>query len=195
MRYRVTFDTRADNRRPMRYNLSMPQVSNLSKESSNRVGNITKAIGLSAVLVGLGSLLVTGCAGDKDQDQSGGSQAGTVATSDVQSEGVIFGDECAARADIYQIGLLNVADGKGGLDQQRFDDLANNVIIKDGRSGIKAPVITSIPEDVLNQIRTSVTLIVADRELVPAVVNLYGEPQPDWDDYDGVLNSGLKACV
>ena len=195
MRCRVTFDTRADIGRQMRYNLPLPQINKLSLESCIHVASVTKAIGLGAVLVGFGSLLVTGCAGDKDQDQSGGSQAGTVAIPDVQSEGVIFGDECAARDDIYQIGLLNVADGKGGLDQQRFDDLANNVIIKDGRSGLKAPEITNIPEDVLDQIRTSVTLIVKDGELVPAVVNLYGEPQSDWDDYDGVLNSGLKACV
>ncbi len=166
------------------------------KGPNHRTAKIVGAVGLSAaVLIGGGVFAANSFTGDKKSTQTGTSEEGVPVVSADQNEDVIFGDACAERDDIYQVGLLNVADGKGGLDQQRFDDLANNVIIKDGRSGIKAPEITSIPENVLDQIRTSITLIMQDGELVPAVVNLYGERQSDWDDYDGELNSGLKACV
>lgn len=191
----MTFDTRVDIERRMRYNRAMPQKYNPLRKSSNPFPEIARAAALSAALFAVGSFAAIGCAGDQDQGQAGASQEDAPAAGGNQSEDVIYGDACAERDDIYQVGLLHIADGKGGIDQEKFNDLANNVTIKDGRSGVKTPEITSIPEDVLNQIRTSVILIVNDGELVPAVVNLYGEPQSDWDDYDGVLNSGLKACV
>lgn len=195
LRHRAIFDTCAAARQRMCYNQSMPRNNGPSKSFSKRSAEIARAVGLSAALIGVGSLAAVGCAGDQGQGQTGASPAGSVATTGGQSGGVIFGDECYARDDIYQEGLLHIADGRGGIDLQRFNDLANYVTIKDGRSGVKAPKITSIPEDILDQIRTSVTLSMDQGLLAPVVVNLYGERQSDWDDYDGVLNSGLKACV
>lgn len=152
----------------------------------------------SAIICSTAFLILTGCAGNSGEatpSEIDSSQEGAPVATSNKGEDVIYGDACAERDDIYQIGLLHIADGKGGIDQQKFDDLANNVTIKDGKSGVRAPEIASIPADVLDQIRTSVTLLMNDGELAPAVVNLYGERQSDWDDYDAKLNSGLKACV
>lgn len=147
-----------------------------------------------AITIATVSIGVAGCSGNTDADGSNALSGGG-APQQAADQPILFGKECVQAPDLYQEGLLHIADGKGGIVPERLADLEHNITLQDGLSGRKSPKITNFPAEILEQIRASIDKGMAEGALAPGLVNLYGERQPDWDDYDGELNNGLRACV
>lgn len=196
MRYRVTSNTCADIRRQMGYNLSMPQMNELSRVSANRVSGILRVPGLIATLFCAGLFAVAGCAGDKDQTQTSAS-LGSSESSGGQFEEVIFGDDCK-NAQVYTQGDLRITDGKANIIPERLESLDKFMAMSDGMLDMSNTPLISFSPDAVNQLQQSTTRsIEADPgRIPPSRFYAYGETTTDSTNaYDGELNDGLGLCA
>lgn len=164
------------------------------KDNKNRKKIAAIALGGVIALgtfIGVGYGMTSGDKTPSSSSQEDSTQAGG------ETDRVLFGAECKNHPDVYREGRMFITDGYGNVVADKMDNIGDNITIMDGPDGEHmAPVITDYPAKIKDQIKESVDLLIEDDlTKVPSYVYLYGNPPQDSNNFDGMINDNLKACV